>query len=379
MAGRRRFGGLRKLTSGRYQASYLAPDGCRRAAPHTFRTKTEAERWLALLEAEMVRGDWVDPERSRITVEEFGERWIRQRPGLRPRRADLYRWLFKRYIADHLGRVKLGEVTPAVVRRWHHDLTEAGVSATMTEKAYRVLRAILTTAVDDGVLTRNPCRIRGAGNEPTPERPVLTVGQVFALAAAMPERYRALVVVATFGSLRWSEAVALRRIDVDVENGVLWVRVAFAERSTGELVPSPPKSRAGVRAVRLPGPVVTLLKAHVTKYTGDAPEALVFTAEKGGPLRRSNFNRIVGWPGAVKALGVQGLHFHDLRHTGNTLAVGTAASLRDLMDRTGHDSMRAALIYQHATNGADRRIAEALAKYIEACPDDGDGAPDPAA
>jgi integrase len=83
-------------------------------------------------------------------------------------------------------------------------------------------------------------------------------------------------------------------------------------------------------------------------------------------LRRSNFNRVAGWPGAVKALGVHGLHFHDLRHTGNTLAASTGASLRDLMDRMGHDSMRAALIYQHATKDADRRIADALAKHIDA-------------
>lgn len=68
------------------------------------------------------------------------------------------------------------------------------------------------------------------------------------------------------------------------------------------------------------------------------------------------------------------LHFHDLRHTGNTIAAGSGASLRDLMDRMGHDSVRAALIYQHKTADGNRAIADAMDNKIkEAGPDDDDG------
>ena len=90
MVQRRRFGWLRKLPSTRWQASYLGPDGHRRVASSTFRTKSEAQRWLSLVEAELTRGQWIDPERQRATVEEFGKRWISERPGLRPRTVDLY-------------------------------------------------------------------------------------------------------------------------------------------------------------------------------------------------------------------------------------------------------------------------------------------------
>ena len=62
----------------------------------------------------------------------------------------------------------------------------------------------------------------------------------------------------------------------------------------------------------------------------------------------------------MAAVGATGLYFHDLRHSGNLLAAASGASLRDLMNRMGHDSMRAALIYQHATQKADRKIAQAL-------------------
>ena len=96
------------------------------------------------------------------------------------------------------------------------------------------------------------------------------------------------------------------------------------------------------------------------------PDSLVFTGSRGGVLRRSNFRRAVKWPQTVEALGVPGLHFHDLRPTGNTHAAATGASLRDLMDRMGHDSARAALIYQHKTAAAGRAIADALSAQIEA-------------
>ena len=370
MAGRRRFGKLRKLPSGRWQASYLDPEAIRRAAPETFRTKKEAEQWLSVVETELLRGEWSNPEDRQVLLRDFGSRWISERPGLRPRTLDLYRWTFTRQIEPQLGKVPLGELDSARVRRWRADLLDAGVSPTMTAKAYRLLRAILMTAVDDGILTRNPCRITGAGSEPTPERPVLTVNQVTALAGKVPDRIRALILVAAFGSLRWSEAAALRRCDVQPTVGSIRVERALVERSTGELVIGPPKSQAGRRVVALPRPVMADLATHLETYVGAEPDALVFTGVKGGPLRRSNFNKLTDWKKTVADLGAPGLHFHDLRHTGNTLAAESGASLRDLMARMGHDSMQAALIYQHRSWRGDRRIADALETMMNS-PDDG--------
>jgi hypothetical protein len=79
-------------------------------------------------------------------------------------------------------------------------------------KAYRLLRTILATAVDDGSIQRNPCRIKGGGIESSPERQALNMPQVFALSEAIAPCYRALVLLATFNSLRWGELCALRRI-----------------------------------------------------------------------------------------------------------------------------------------------------------------------
>ena len=221
--------------------------------------------------------------------------------------------------------------------------------------------------VHSSALPRNPCRIKGAGSEKAAERPVLTVAQVFELAdlvgrrpvgnvrklpgggyrlrvqrhgemRTVPEvyvsrasaeaamwvmasegradcsqdrRYRVLVLLAAFASLRWGEVTALRRCDLDVESGAVRVRAAFAERSTGQIVVGPPKSQAGRRVVGIPSVILPDVREHLAVFTGPAPGALVFPGPKGGPLRRGNFNGQANWPQAVAAIGMTGLHFHD--------------------------------------------------------------------
>jgi integrase len=260
-----------------------------------------------------------------------------------------------------------------MIRSWRAALLDSGVSPSMAAKAYRLLRAVLMTAAEeDELIPRNPCRIRGADRELAPERPILTVPQVFALADCMPHRYRVLVLVTAFASLRWGEVTALCRADVDIEHGTVTVRVAYSELRNGALVLGPPKSRAGSRTVSVPAALVEALAEHIASYVGDGREALVFSGPKGAPLRRSNFNKLVGWAAAVEAVGAPGLHFHDLRHTGATLAARTGSTLRDLMQRIGHDSTDAAIRYQHASREADEIIAAALDDAIKAARGGGD-------
>jgi integrase len=107
------------------------------------------------------------------------------------------------------------------------------VSAVTVAKAYRLLKAIFNTAVDDGLICRNPFRIKGAGQEKSAERPLLTVRQVYAVAASADERYRALVLLAAFSSLRWSELAALRRSDIAIQAQAVRVPRQLNERDGG--------------------------------------------------------------------------------------------------------------------------------------------------
>jgi len=358
MATRRRFGRVRKLPSGRYQARYPGPDGVDRAAPQTFERKADADRWLAGMEGELLRGDWSAPEAARVQLGDYAAAWIRERPGLRPRTKQLYEGLLRLHIAPVLGRVPVADLTPAGVRTWRADLLAGGLGPSTVAKAYRLLRAVLGTAEADRLVRRNPCQVVGASAEHPAERPMLTVAQVYALADALPDRFRMLVLLGTFGSLRWGELAALTRGNVDADAGLVTVRASLAELTTGELVIGPPKSAAGRRTVALPASVRPDLRRHLDSFVAPGADALVFTGPKGAALRRSNFQKF--WRAALSGAGLDGVHFHDLRHTGNTLTAHAGATLSDLMSRMGHSSTRAASIYLHTTSDRDRAVASAL-------------------
>jgi Phage integrase family len=117
--------------------------------------------------------------------------------------------------------------------------------------------------------------------------------------------------------------------------------------------------------VTVPQALQADLARHLAEYVGPNPDDLVFTMQRGGPMRRGQFQPCDELEKERHRDWCTNLHFHDLRHTGNTLAAATGSSLRDLMTRMGHDSPRAAMIYQHATNAADQLIADGLSLLIE--------------
>jgi integrase len=265
--------------------------------------------------------------------------------------------------AHHLlpGQPNPGQALKPLIREWRARLLTSGTSPGQAAKAYRLLRAILNTATrEDELIRLNPCRIPGADKENPQERPVLTMEQVGALSRLVPERFSALILLATYGSLRWGEVSALQRQDIDLTEGTVRVRHAFTEQRGKGLVLGPPKSRAGLRVVVLPYAILPALANHLGTYVKAAPDSLVFTTPTGRPILRGNFNKLVAWKRVVSELGVPELHFHDLRHTGNHFASRTGANVRDLMARMGHDSPRAALIYLHTSADAGRAIAESV-------------------
>jgi integrase len=361
MAGKRRFGRIRQLPSGRFQARYLGPDGIERPAPNTFATKKEADRWLVLKEAEITRGEWVDPDAGRVPFEVFAKQWIDDRV-LKPRTEGLYRGLLRNHLLPTFGNYNLADIREADVRRWRKERLGA-VGQSTVAKAYQLLKSILSTAVDDELIRRNPCRIKGAGVPDTPERQMIPLTKVVEILDKIPDRYRALVLLGTFASLRWGELAALRREHLDLDASIVRVVGSLAELDGGKLLEDTPKSRAGRRVVSIPPEIIPDLQAHLDEFAEDGPNGRVFVGPRGGPLRRSGFRRI--WNKVRADVGLPDLHFHDLRHVGNTLAASTGASLKELMARMGHASTRAALIYQHASQDRDQVIAAALGEAFK--------------
>jgi integrase len=361
---RRVFGSVRRLSSGRWQVRYRDLTGAMHTGPHTFASKADAARYLAMVEADLHRGTWADPKLGRITLAEWSNGWQATTTNLRPTTRDLYAYLLRRFLLPTFGKAALSSIDVLAVRSWLASLQDQGVSASTRAKAYRLLSRILGAAVEAGYVVRNPCAVKGAGQERAPEMRFATVAQVAALADAIGPRYRALVLVAAYGGLRWGELVGLRVKRVDLLHGRVTVAEQVAEVN-GRLIPGPPKTEAGRRTVTLPALAAVALAEHLAEFAEPGPDGLVFPAPEGGYLRRSNFRRR-WWLAATEAAGLEGLRFHDLRHSAATLALAAGANTRELMERMGHTSPAVALRYQHVMAGRDQAIAAALDELVQA-------------
>jgi integrase len=328
----------------------------------TYERKRDAEQFLVEVETDLLRGDWFDPLSGRQLLQEYASTWIDER-GVAVRTADLYHSLLRNHIRPYLGSVEIGDLTPPAIRGWRKALRDNGASVGTMAKAYRLLHAVMATAQDDGVIRSNPCNIRGAGTYEPDERPTVSLDIVFALADAIRPRYRLVVLLATFASLRYGEIIGLQRRHLSVTDGRVKISQQAIQTNDGRTFDGEPKARS-IRTVTLPDFMTAEVEAHLRRYVGRSPSAYVFLGPKGARPTRANFHRI--WNKARKAVGQPELHLHDLRHTGNTFAAETGATLRELMDRMGHRSTRAALIYLHARDHRDKMIATGIDRMVSA-------------
>ena len=366
MAGRRTSGSVRKRSSGRWQARVTDPTTGRLVGLGTFPTKAQADRKLAAALTDQARGGWVDPGRRKTRLADYALDWLDERP-LRPRTRELYDGLVRLHIEPDLGSVELGRLTPSMIRRWHSRLLTSGHPGLATvAKAYRLLHTILATAAADELIARNPCTLNGAGRERAPERPVITVAQVWELAETVAPRYRLLVVLAAFMGLRRGELFGLRRTSANLLHRTLTVKEQRQQLKDGRVIAGPPKTVAGQRTIVIPEPLIPEIEANLATFAQPQPDGLLFVGERGGPLRDHVWQH--EWASTRSKLGLADLHFHDLRHVANTLAAASGASTRELMHRMGHASSDAALRYQHATRDRDAAIAQALGSLIAHAP-----------
>ena len=362
MPRRRSFGTIRQLPSGRFQARYPGPDGRLRTAPDTFESRADAGRFLSAIETDMQRGLWNDPRNGDTTLRVYAEAWlagrrVRGRP-LAPRTVDTYRHSLDMWILPFLGEMPLRAITPAVVRRWHAEVS-GSTGTTATRQAYALLRAIFNTAIADDAIARNPCRIRGAGQPHSPERPLIDPADVERAAAAMPAGLDGTVLLALWAHLRIGEVLGLQRGDIDLGAGTLTVRRQVVEvRGQGPIVVEP--KMGSRRVVHLPQPAIDAIRRHLDDMGPMLPTARLFRRPDGSELRLMHLEWY--WRRARQAAGIEHAHFHDLRHAGLTLSAQVGATLAEVMRRAGHSSAAAAIRYQHAADKRDREIANRLSR-----------------
>ncbi|WNV89035.1 tyrosine-type recombinase/integrase [Umezawaea sp. Da 62-37] len=374
--GKRYFGSVRELPSGRHQARYTGPDGVTYSARRpngkalTFDTQGDADAWLALRHSEILLGAWLPPaepkpeEATPITVREYCEAWLTDRD-LEQTTIDHYRQILDDHIYPTFENVAVISVTPASVRQWFAQVARGDGKKvkdrpTARAHAYGLLRTIMNTAVADEVRDSNPCRVRGGGSAKRVKkiRPA-SLAELEAVVWAIPERYKLMVLLAAWCAMRFGELAELRRADVDTKRGVVHIRRGVT-RTKGKRIVKDPKSDAGKREVNIPPHLIPMVKNHLRDHVAGSKVALLFpaTSDNTRHMAPSSLYRVF-YPAREKA-GRDDLRFHDLRHTGAVLAAATGATLAELMARLGHSTPGAAMRYQHAAADRDKVIAQAL-------------------
>lgn len=363
---KRHFGSVRRLPSGRYQASYWH-DGVRLIAPQTFATKGDARAHLSSIETDLHRGAWVNPTNGSMPVAALAERWLASNPAKRADTLATDRYHLGCHLLPAIGSRRISEVTPHLLQQLVNDLAERLAPKTVT-RGYGVVRAMFSYAVDTDLLSRSPCRgVRLPRVEPG-KRVVLTPEQVASLADATGEEYRAMIWLGAILGLRFSEVAGLRVGRLDLLAHSLSVEETVTRDGNGGAVLGPPKSSASRRTIAIPSMLAEILAEHLLRrgLTGADVEALLFPAPEGGPLRYANWrNRI--WVPACRAAGLTGVGFHDLRRLSATLLVLHGVDVKTAQSRLGHSDVRLTLgLYAQAVAEADRAAAERIGGVFSA-------------
>jgi integrase len=339
-----------------WRARWRAPDGGSRSK--NFARQVDAQRHLVATEHGKLTGLYVDPSAGRITFKVYAEQW-RTRQVHRPGTVTQVERNLRRHVYDRLGSRPIGAVRQSEVQAAVKEMATT-LSAATVELIYTYVASIFKAAVDDQVIARTPCRNI---NRPVVEKASVTplaTETVEALIDSVPGRYRALVVLGVGTGVRISEALGLTSDRVD------WMRrsVTIDRQLVGvrdrQPVFGPVKDRKNrPRTIPLPDVVLNALVEHVRVY-GTGPDALVFTNDRGQPIRRTTFSDT--WRKAADPLGVPlGDGFHQLRHYYASLLIHHGESVKVVQDRLGHYSATMTLdIYGHLWPDSEDRTRQAV-------------------
>ncbi|MFB7514012.1 tyrosine-type recombinase/integrase [Streptomyces sp. NPDC056144] len=374
----------------RYRARYIGPDGTEKSKSFPDRKKRLAEEWLTLIEADMSRGQYVDPRAAKTTFQQFTEKWLKSH-GVDPRTLESMTSQLKLHAFPHIGSRPLGSFQPSHIREWVAVL-ESTVTGSYGRAIYANVRAAFSAAVDDGHLSRNPFSAGSVRPPAIDAKRVLpwTAERVFAVRQAMPERYRAMVDLGAGCGLRQGEilGVAVDAIDFEAETLHIGQQLKLSRSKPVFALPKGGK----VRDVPLPGPVADVLRAHMKQHppveitlpwrTTDGPKVtrrLIFLAPGGNHVWRTSLNE-EAWKPALVTAGViappetkEDRHaaarehgMHALRHFCASALLDGGENIKAVSEYLGHSNAALTLrIYAHLMPSSQERTRSAIASVYE--------------
>ena len=352
---------------GKYRARYRDPLG--RVTSTTFDRKSDAQRFLAEMETEKARGNWIDPKHATIPLAHWADEFLSLARRLSPSTQETYRRDLTKYVLPTLGAYRLGAIPPDEIENWLNDEIEAGIAPSSVHRHYRTLRRMLQVAVDKQKILSNPCDRVEPPRVPKREMVFLDWKQAVDLAEAHTDRYRALIYLAVDSGMRWSELIGLRRSKLDVRARKVRVTEQLIHLETGEWLRKETKTPASVRSITISSVTAEIMAHHLERYAAPGPDGLVFPNRAGNPIAAASFWNNHFGP-AQRASGVS-CRFHDLRHSSVALAIAGGAHPKAIQARMGHSSINVTLDrYGHLFPELDEAIAATFSEQLTAARSD---------
>lgn len=304
----------------------------------SFSTRREADHFDRERKHASQSGTYVDPQRGRVLVGEVWREYIASQVHLKEGTRTGYETEYRLRIGPDWGVIAVNKVTREGIQVWVASLMET-VGASTVRYAHRVLSLLLEHAVRTRRISENPAKGINLPKLLRSERQYLSGSAVQALDERLRQvtgetAYPDIVTTMALTGLRVGEATGLNVGDFDPDRRRLTVRRAYRQIA-GSYVLGSPKSQAGYRQVAVPGIVAKIVEPRVTQR---APEAPLFTTNRGNIVRPENLRRTTRWHETVTELGYPGLTLHDLRHTAASLAVQSGANVKVVQRMLGHAS-----------------------------------------
>ncbi|HVM34539.1 MAG TPA: tyrosine-type recombinase/integrase [Actinomycetota bacterium] len=339
----------------KYEARYLDPAGKLRSK--SFARKSDAKAFLAAIETDKRRGNFVDPAHGRIPFERWALECFEGRLHLRASTRARDESQLRTHILPAFASHPIGAITKLGVQSFVRSLSEKGLAPRTVRECYHILGGILAQAADAKLIGDSPCHRISLPRIERHEQRYLTPDEIERLAAAIWEPFGALVYSSAYLGCRWGELVGLKRENLDLLRRKALI-VGTLEEVGGRLAYiEETKTDAGRRTLSIPASLVEILAEHLAR----APQSeYVFPGANGGPLRRSNFRKR-HWRLAVERAGLAPLRFHDLRHTCAALLIAQGAHVKEIQMRLGHASVTTTLdVYGHLFPSMDAALTDRL-------------------
>jgi integrase len=336
----------------RWRARYVDDAGNEHA--RHFDRKVDAQNWIASVTASLVRGDHVDPKLAKMSVGAWCDVWIE---GYRTRRRSTVRQAetHLKLIKEAFAAMPLSTVRPSHVKAWTAQLKAEGRADSYVYALHARLSQVMSDAVHDGVIARNPCSRRTSPGTGAQRLYVATTEQVWGLYDAVPEGIRPAILLGAFVGLRLAEAAALTSEHVDFMRGTVTPAVQWPN--------DPLKSETSRTPVPIPGELALMLSAAVAA----ADSTALVTNELGRPAGPWVIERAVrAARDTVRGLPA-GFRFHDLRHYFASLLIADGVDVKTVQARLRHASAKTTLdVYGHLWPDKDESTRATVAAAITA-------------